>query len=166
MLRGTSPSKSSLSSNTHYRVRFDGDIPDGSATSDAVELYVLARPDVDLFSTSRPFKIAGVLNLDYSSKVDPEYFVDNRVIWYFRKKSQPVFKRIEETRFQDSPDGVQTSVKIDLPKSRKGYRYFIVACTNVPAEDIGTGEPEAFICPRRLAVRPKASAPVARAATP
>jgi hypothetical protein len=135
--------------NTRYRVAFDGDILDGDASSNPVQIYVFAHFEVNIQPTVDFNKILATFDSSYSSQVQPEYLVGRTVFWYFKKKQQKFFKRVEKSKWQDTSYGAHAQATIKLPRSRHGYRYSIRACTEVADEDIGLGPPVEVNCPKR-----------------
>lgn len=135
--------------NTRYRATFDGDVLDGDAQSETVQLFVSPTISFD-FATDpfRPVSNAQAM-IGYSEAVQPEFLVGKPIFWYFKKTSQKRYKRVETTKLRDVFEGVMGKATIKLPRSRKGYRYQLAFCVDEPSQDIGVGPPRGFKCPRR-----------------
>jgi hypothetical protein len=158
--------------NTRYRVAFDGEVLDGDASSTPAQVYVFARFAVDVLPTARPSAILATFDATYSPEIQPEFLIGRPVYWYFRKTTQKSYKRVEKSRWRDTSSGAHAQATIKLPRSRKAYRYFIGACTEVEKEDVGIGPPIEVNCPQRRKVRsaesatPPSRAPGLRVARP
>ena len=139
--------------NTRYRVAFDGDILDGDASSEEVQIYRFIRDKYKLNVTSDGYAEAR-LDLLYSSEVQPEYYVGRKdVHWYFGKTTQNRYKQVDRTRFFDTTQGVAADVRFRLPRSRKAYRFFFFPCVDAPAADIGIGNDKPVDCPGSIPAR-------------
>jgi hypothetical protein len=150
--------------NTRYRVRFDGDVLDGDATSSTIQIFRFPRGDVDL-NVTRDGYVEARLDFFYSSEVQPEYYVGRRDLhWYFGKTTANSFKRVGRVRFEDTARGVGGDIRFRLPRSRRGYRFRFFPCVEAPARDIGIGNDKPSKCPRKFDQRGRASA--ARALAP
>ena len=139
--------------NTRYRVDFDGDILDGDASSDDVQIYRFIRSDYELDVTRDGYAKARI-DLLYSPEVQPEYYVGRKdVFWYFGKTTQDRYKRVDRTRFFDTDRGVASDIRYRLPRSRKAYNFFFFPCVEAPARDIGLGNEEPVRCPDSIPAR-------------
>lgn len=119
--------------NTRFRVTFQGDVLDGSASSPVKQVFVFPRVEVD-FSVTPRFVVKERFDFFYSSMVQPEYYVGRKDLYlYFRKTSQNKYKRVDAAKFQDTFDGVGGTVKYKLPRSRKGYRYQVFPLRRGPS---------------------------------
>ena len=144
--------------NTRYRVTFDGDVLDGDATSESVQIFRFIRSDFDLGVTPDGFAEAR-FDLFYSPAVQPEYYVGRRdVHWYFRKTTQERAKRVGRSRFEDTTSGAGASFRYRLPRSRKQYRFVLSLCVEAPAADIGIGNDKPNKCKASFRARQPAVA--------
>lgn len=139
--------------NTRYRASFDGDVIDGDATSETVQIFRFVRGDLDLEVTRDGFAEAR-FDFFYSRQVQPEYYVGRRdVNWYFGKTTADRYRRVKRTRFSDTARGVGSDVRYNLPRSRKPYQFFFFPCIEAPARDIGLGNKKPIKCPRSIPAR-------------
>lgn len=144
--------------NSRYRAVFDGGPVDGSASSPVRQVYVFAKTKFRLRLNDRGTRANGAFTLIYSPRVQPEYYVGRKIHWYFRKTSQPRYRRVATTRMRDKPRGAKGKVSYRLPRSRNGYRFQMGYCLASPARDVGIGNEEPDRCPRSFAPRVGAGA--------
>lgn len=137
--------------NSSYRVELSD--PGVGATSPSRNVYVYEQVKVKLVDRPGRLKIRAIYTLGYSPQVEPEYHPGRKTFFYFRKRSQKRFKRVGSAKWKDVSSGVRSAKAIDLPRSRKGYRYVIRGCTRYPDSDIGIGEPVKSGCPKRIKAR-------------
>ncbi len=98
--------------NTRYRVAFEGNVLEGDATSESVRINRSIRENFDLRITADGFA-KGRIDLFYSRKLEPEYYVGRRdVFWYFGKTSEDNYDRVARTRFSDTDRGVASDDSI------------------------------------------------------
>ncbi len=77
----------------------------------------------------------------------------HRVYWYFRKVSDPVFRRIATSVTREpQPYRIAAGVSFALPRSRHGYRFVVTGCYGVTAvgRESGFGRGGTKRCPVRF----------------
>jgi hypothetical protein len=139
--------------NTRYRVRFDGGVIDGTATSDPAKVFVFATGDARIRVLQRRGIVKSRWDLFYSPRVQPEYYVGRTVYWYFRKLSQPRLRIVERTKARDTARGFKAQAAWRLPPTRRGYRFEFFPCLPAPARDVGIGNDKPLRCPKNPRAR-------------
>lgn len=133
--------------NTQYRA------DTSAASSPKRKVYVFETVKFRLLNAAGNYRVRASYGLKYSPQVQPEFHVERKAYFYFRKRSQERFRRVETSTWQNTAAGVHSEAVINLPKSRTGYRYVIRGCTKYPKFDIGIGPPIASGCPKRINAR-------------
>lgn len=134
--------------NTRYQASFDGDLIDGDANSNTVQIFRFIRGDLDLKVTDDGFAEAR-FDFFYSDQVKPEYYAGREDLhWYFGKTTADRFRRVAKVRFRNTARGVGGGIRYRLPRSRNGYNFFLFPCIEAPAADIGIGNKKPIQCPR------------------
>lgn len=148
--------------NTRYRARFDGGILLGSATSPIEQVWVFGVPffgDLNVVGR-RVQRVRTWFQLEYSPELEPDPLAGKRAHWYFRRTTQPRYRRVKSSPLrplEGGGGGVYTRVAYRLPRSRRGYRFEFFPCLNAPARDIGLGNDRPSRCRKGFRARDRSA---------